>query len=75
MYQNPLMIIIGHRNIISMRITFESFVKFVFNNLGILMVSKTKRDDTFSESQNLTEGFSKLFRLDRTPKFAGIYSI
>ena len=75
MYQNPLMIIIGHRNIISMRITFESFVKFVFNNLGILMVSKTKRDDTFSESQSLTEGFSKLFRLDRTAKFAGIYSI
>ena len=75
MYQNPLIIIIGHRNIISMRITFESFVKFVFNNLGILMVSKTKRDDTFSESQSLTEGFSKLFRLDRTPKFAGIYSI
>ena len=75
MYQNPLMIIVGHRNIISMRITFESFVKFVFNNLGILMVSKTKRDDTFSESQSLTEGFSKLFRLDRTPKFAGIYSI
>ena len=69
------MIIIGHRNIISMRITFESFIKFVFNNLGILMVSKTKRDDTFSESQSLTEGFSKLFRLDRTPKFAGIYSI
>ena len=69
------MIIIGHRNIISMRITFESFIKFVFNNLGILMVSKTKRDDTFSESQSLTEGFSKLLRLDRTAKFAGIYSI
>ena len=42
---------------------FESFVKFVFHNLGILMVSKTKRDDTFSESQSLTEGFSKLLRL------------
>lgn len=54
---------------------FESFVKFVFHNLGILMVSKTKRDDTFSESQSLTEGFSKLLRLDRTAKFAGIYSI
>ena len=39
------------------------------------MVSKTKRDDTFSESQSLTEGFSKLLRRDRTAKFAGIYSI
>ena len=36
------------------------------------MVSKTKRDDTFSESISLTEGFSKLFRLDRTAKGAGI---
>ena len=66
------MIIIGHRNIISIRNKFESFVKFVFNNLGILMVSKTKRDDTFSESKSLTEGFSKLFRRDRTAKGAGI---
>ena len=66
------MIIIGHRNIISIRNKFESFAKFVFNNLGILMVSKTKRDDTFSESQSLTEGFSKLFRLDRTAKGARI---
>ena len=36
------------------------------------MVSKTKRDDTFSESKSLTEGFSKLFRRDRTAKGAGI---
>ena len=34
----------------------------------MLMVSKTKIDDTFPESQFLIEGFSKPFRLDRTAK-------
>ena len=32
------------------------------------MVSETKLDDTSPESQLLTEGFSKPFRLDRTAK-------
>ena len=36
------------------------------------MVSETKIDDTFPESQFLTEGFSKPFRLDRTDKGGGI---
>ena len=41
-------------------------------NVDILMVSETKIDDTFPESQFLIEGFSKLFRLDRTAKGGGI---
>ena len=32
------------------------------------MISETKIDDTFPESQFLIEGFSKPFRLDRTAK-------
>ena len=36
------------------------------------MVSETKIDDTFPESQFLIEGFSKPFRLDRTAKGGGI---
>ena len=36
------------------------------------MVSQTKIDDTFPESQFLIEGFSKSFRLDRTAKGGGI---
>ena len=35
------------------------------------MVSETKIDDTFPESQILIEGFSKPFRLDRTAKGRG----
>ena len=36
------------------------------------MVSETKIDDTFPESQFLIKGFSKPFRLDRTAKGGGI---
>ena len=36
------------------------------------MVSETKIDDTFPESQFLIESFSKLFRLDHTAKGGGI---
>ena len=38
------------------------------------MVSETKIDDTFPESQFLIESFSKPFRLDRTAK-GGIISL
>ena len=70
--QNPHRIIIGHLNINSIRNKFESLVSFVSNNLDIFMVSATKIDDTFPESQFLIEGFSKPFRLDRTAKGGGI---
>ena len=39
------------------------------------MVSETKIDDTFLESQILIEGFSKTIRLDRTAKGGVIFSI
>ena len=56
----------------SIRNKFESLVSFVGNNLDILMVSETRIDDTFPESQFLIEGFSKPFRHDRTAKGGGI---
>ena len=47
-------------------------MKYVGNNLDILMVSKTKMDETFSESQFLIMGFSTPYRLDRTGTGGGI---
>ena len=47
-------------------------MKYVGNNLDIRMVSETKIDDTFPESQFLIEGFSTPYRLDRTAKGGGI---
>ena len=70
--QNPHRIIIDHLNINSIRNKFESLVSFVGNNLDIFIVSETKIDDTFPESQFLIEDFSKPFRLGRTAKGGGI---
>ena len=70
--KNPFRVIIGHININSIRNKFEPLVKYVGNNLDILMVSETKIDDTFPESQFLIESFSTPYRLDRTAKGGGI---
>ena len=50
----------------------ESPVKYVGNNLDILMVSETKIDYVFPGSQFLIEAFSTPYRLDRTAKGGGI---
>ena len=50
----------------------ESLVKYVDNNLDIFMLSETKIDDTFPESQFLIESFSVPYRLDQTGKGRGI---
>ena len=70
--QNPFRVIIGHININSIRNKFEPLVSFINNNLDILMISKTKIDDTFSDSQFLIKGFSVPYRLDHTAKEGGI---
>ena len=70
--QNPFRVIIGHININSIRNKFEPLVSFINNNLDILMISETKIDDTFPDSQFLIEGFSVPYRLDRTAKEGGI---
>ena len=70
--QNPFRVIIGHININSIRNKFEPLVSFINNNLDILMISETKTDDTFPDSQFLIKGFSVPYRLDRTAKGGGI---
>ena len=47
-------------------------IQHVGNNLDILKVSETKRDDTFPQSQFLNEGFSTHYRFDWTAKDEGI---
>ena len=43
-------------------------MSFINNNLDILMISETKTDDTFPDSQFLIKGFSVPYRLDHTAK-------
>ena len=46
--ENPYRVTIGYVNINSKRNKFESLVKYVGDNLDILMVLETKTDDTFT---------------------------
>ena len=73
--QNPFRVIIGHININSIRNKFEPLASFINNNLDILMISETKIDDTFPDSQFLIKGFSVPYRLDLTAKGEGFYYI
>ena len=68
--ENSCRVIIGHININSIRNKFESLVKYLGNKLD--MVSESKIDGTFLESQFLTEGIFTLYRLDRTAMDRGI---
>ena len=70
--QNPFRVIIGHININSIKNKFEPLVSFINNNLDILMISETKIDGTFPDSQFLIKGFSVPYRFDRTAKGGGI---
>ena len=71
--KKPYRVIIGHINRNSIRNKSESLVKYVGNNIDILMVSDTKIDDTFPESQVLMESFSTPYRLDWTAKGGEIF--
>ena len=55
--QNPFRVIIGHININYIRNKFQPLVSFI-NNLDILLISETKIDDTFPDSQFLIKDFS-----------------
>lgn len=51
------MIIIDHININSVRYKFESLFDLVNTNLDVLVISETKTDEMFQESQFIIEGF------------------
>ena len=62
---NSKKIIISHLNINSIRNKFDFLADIVKDNIDILMISESKLDDSFPDSQFLIEGFGKPFRLDR----------
>ena len=70
--ENPLRIIIGHLNINSLRYKFEPLVECVKGNIDVLLISETKMDDTFPESQFLIEGYSIPYRLHCTSDGGGL---
>ena len=61
-------VIIGNLNPNSVTNKFDQLTEIVLKCVDILVITKTKLDDTFSNAQFLVPGFSKPFRLDRNRK-------
>ena len=65
-------IIIGHLNINSIRYKFDALKNLIKDNIDILVVSETKIDESFPDSQFYIDGYNIPFRLDRTCDGGGI---
>ena len=66
-------IIITDLNINTIRKKSEMLKEAIGNKIDILLISETKLDNTFSLSQFILEGFTSLYRLDRTDHGAGLF--
>ena len=69
---NSSKLIFAHININSMRNKFESLSTQVKGNIDVLMVSKTKIDDSFSVGNFVLDGFSTPYQLDCDSNGGGI---
>ena len=65
-------LVFAHLNINSIRNKFEIPSEQVRGNVDVLMVSETKKDDSFLFGYFLIHGFSPPYRLDRDSKGGGI---
>ena len=64
--------VMGHLNINSARNRFDALPLILKSNVGILMISGTKLDDSFPLAQFLFHSFIAPYRLDRNSKGCGI---
>ena len=65
-------IVVGHLNINSIRNKFDFLAHQVKVSFDILMISKTKLDESFPPSQFFLDGYSVPFRFDRNGNDGGI---
>ena len=68
--KNTNRLILGHLNINSIVGKFDHLKVLIVNNIDILVLTETKIDSSFPNSQFRIDGFSAPFRLDRN-KFGG----
>ena len=68
---HPKNVIIGHLNINSIRNKFSSFKDLVLKETDICLLSETKIDDSFPNSQFFAEGY-RMFRKDRNKNAGGL---
>ena len=69
---NANKIIIGHLNINSIRNKIEDLKYLIAENIDILLISETKLNNTFPESQFLISGFQPPYWEDRNEKGGGL---
>ena len=72
MQRNRNRLAIAHLNINSLRSKFENLVDQVPDNIEILMILKTKLDDSFPVGQFLIKRYSSPYMLDRYSQEGGI---
>ena len=65
-------IVLAHLNINSLRNKFDVLTDQITRNVDIMVISETKLDDSFPESQFKIPGYSSPFRLDRDQNGGGI---
>jgi len=65
-------IIIATLNINSICNKFEQLITIVRNKVDILVITETKLDTSFPESQFLMHGYSKPYRFDRNRNGGGV---
>ena len=70
--QNANKIIIGHLNINSLRNKFECLKYIIDKSVDIFLISETKLNDTFPDSQFQIDGFLPPYRKDRNDKGGGL---
>ena len=72
MQRNRNKLVTAHLNINSLRSKFENLVDQVPDNIEILMILKTKLDDSFPVGQFLIKRYSSPYMLDRYSQEGGI---
>ena len=72
MQRNRNRLVIAHLNINSLRSKFENLLDQVPDNIEILMILKTKLDDSFPVGQFLIKRYRSPYMLDRYSQEGGI---
>ena len=70
--KNTEKIVIAQLNINSLPHKFDQLVTIIDGNVDILVITETKLDETYTNSQFKIDGFSSPYRLDRNREGGGI---
>jgi exonuclease III len=70
--KNLCIIIVGTLNINSIRNKFDQLKLSISGNIDIVIITETKLDATFSETNFMMDGFCKPYRKDRNTNGGGI---